>query len=75
MYEIIPWFFILARTIPYWAIPMAIVLVDLMIYYRRKRARATYVCAGAIFMLVCLSIGWVAARGDLYADQWMKIIF
>lgn len=75
MHEIVPWIFIMARTTPYWALPLIIVLVDLMIYYRRKRAHGTYVCAGAIIMLLCMTVGWIAARGDLYSDQWLKIIF
>ncbi len=75
MHEIVPWIYIMARTTPYWALPLVFVFIDLMIYFRRKRSKVTYVCAGAILTLLGMTAGWVVARGDINADHWMNMVF
>ncbi len=61
----------LVRFFPYWAVPLAIVLVDLGIYFRRKKKPSYRWVLFLSAVLVILSLVWVITRGDRNADRWV----
>lgn len=59
------------RIFPYLAIPVGLSLLQLGLFFRRRRVgnqRFFWISSGACFFL---SLMWVILRGDLYSDLWI----
>ncbi|HCM39581.1 MAG: hypothetical protein A2Z97_07720 [Bdellovibrionales bacterium GWB1_52_6] len=65
----------LMRFFPYWAIPAAFILGELALHFRRKKSAVEWFCWGMVLLLIILIVLWVAMRGDLHSDQWVKSAF
>jgi hypothetical protein len=66
--------FTLMRFYPYWAVPVGIVVVELGLYCRRRRISKQWLFFAVGATLFATSIAWVALRGDLHSDAWVKRI-
>ncbi|MBN22272.1 MAG: hypothetical protein CL678_13405 [Bdellovibrionaceae bacterium] len=64
--------FSLARIFPFWALPLAFVLAELGVYFRRRNSSSQFVCWGMVAFLGILTICWFIFRGDLNSDYWIK---
>jgi hypothetical protein len=69
------YYFLLARLYPYWALPLAVVLVQLGIFFRRRKSPIQYACLGEAGLLLLGIVAWFVFRGDLYTDRWLRVIF
>lgn len=67
--------FLLARVYPYWAIPLALVLGQLGIFFRRRKSRFQYTFWMLIAILMISSLAWLVMRGDRNADEWVRWFF
>jgi hypothetical protein len=66
-------FFTIARIYPYWAFPLAIVLAELGIFFkRRKNSTRSYFCWASVVVLGIGFFLWFYYRGDLNSDQWVR---
>lgn len=63
------------RLFPFWAIPAAMILWELTVYYRRKGHKNQYICAAALVVLLVGTVGWFVGRGDLHSDEWTRNAF
>lgn len=68
------WIFIIARFLPYWAAPSAVVLFELGRHFRRRKSPNQWSAFGASAFLILLTLLWFVFRGDLYSDHWVKIL-
>jgi hypothetical protein len=64
--------FIGVKAFPYLAVPSILVLVDLTLYFRRKKSKLWMVCVGLGAFLGILTLLWIGFRGDLNSDKWTK---
>ncbi len=65
--------FLIARFFPFWAVPLALIFLELAYYFKRKKGRYFMaLCLGAAGVLLGLSIAWGIARGDLHSDRWVR---
>ncbi len=68
--------YLLARLYPYWAVPIAVVFVEMGMYYRRKKNKNMQAAAWFISAyLVFSSLIWVLFRGDQNSDIWIRRFF
>lgn len=65
-------FVVALKTFPFWAIPVAFILVEIGLFYRRRKSEATFVFLGSAGFLVVLSLIWIILRGDLNAEAWAR---
>ncbi len=67
----------LARLVPYWALPLALVFGEIAWTMRRKKSStgAEFGCWGVAGFLVLLALGWIVMRGDKNSDEWVKGLF
>ncbi len=65
----------LARLFPYWALPVAFLVAELGWYFRRKRSASQHFCWLTTVTLVVTAISWIAFRGDLHSDRWVRLVF
>jgi len=65
----------LVRFFPAWAIPLAFILGELALHFRRKGSPMEWVCWGMVVLWLTLAIVWFIMRGDLHSDQWVKELF
>lgn len=63
------------RFFPYWAFPVGLIVAELAWYFRRKKSPMEYYCWGISGFLFIGIVAWIAARGDLHSDQWVKYFF
>jgi hypothetical protein len=70
------WVFALARFAPYWVLPIVLVLWETGVYFKRRNKRKSqWICwlsGGALVILIGL---WFYFRGDLYSDEWVRLVF
>ncbi|MGZ3689001.1 MAG: hypothetical protein ACXVBW_11910, partial [Bdellovibrionota bacterium] len=64
--------FMMARFYPYWALPLAVLVGDIGLYFRRKKNDIQWALWSLAGFLVLGIIVWVAFRGDLNSDQWVR---
>ena len=69
------WLFAMVRFFPYWALPIALVLLETGVYFKRwKRWKPQFLCWG-IAVVFLLAIGtWFFYRGDMNSDQWVRMM-
>jgi hypothetical protein len=65
-------FFALARFFPYWAFPLALLSGEVAWYYYRKKSSQQYLFWGVSAVLLVLMLLWIAFRGDLNSDEWVR---
>lgn len=63
------------RFFPWWALPMAFVIGELGVFFRRRASRAQFACFGVAGMLVLCALAWIFLRGDLHSDRWVSAVF
>jgi uncharacterized membrane protein len=66
--------FALARLYPFWAVPFAIVVAQLGLFFRRKARASQWSCWAVSFFLMLGVALWIAFRGDLHSDEWVRAI-
>ena len=66
--------YLLARTFPYWALAVAVVLFQLAVFFRRRQSKLQYSLGGIIGFLILGTIAWFVFRGDLYSDHWIRAL-
>jgi hypothetical protein len=66
--------YFLARIYPYWALPLAFVMGQLGLHFRRRKFKVQYSFWGMLVLLIVSSLIWIVFRGDLNADQWVRIL-
>ena len=65
----------LLRYYPFWAFPLALLLGELTLYYRRKgKKRQQYVMFTLCFLLFATGVTWLVFRGDKNSDHWVDWI-
>ncbi|OFZ21061.1 MAG: hypothetical protein A2X94_06945 [Bdellovibrionales bacterium GWB1_55_8] len=62
------------RFFPYWAIPVAFILADLGLHFRRKNNRVFVPLWSASGLLVVLVLLWFVFRGDKNSDLWVRAL-
>jgi TctA family transporter len=67
--------FLLARIYPFWALPMAIVLAQLAIFFRRRESGLQYSSMAGVVLLTAGIFAWFFFRGDIHSDDWVRTIF
>ncbi len=60
------------RIYPYWALPLALVMGQLGLHFRRRKFRMQYSFWAMIVFLVVTSVAWIAYRGDTQSEQWVR---
>lgn len=66
--------FLVIRTFPYWALPLALVLAEMGIFFRRKRHRIQYLFWGAAGIILAGFVYWLVFRGDLNSAEWVRAL-
>lgn len=66
------WLYAALRFYPFWAVPAALIMVELGRYYRRKAKKQQFFCFGLSAGLVLTSLLWLILRGDKYSDSWVR---
>jgi hypothetical protein len=64
--------YFLARIFPFWALPLAFVLGQLGLHFRRRKFGVQYSFWGMVAILVIASIAWIGFRGDINAENWVR---
>lgn len=67
--------YLLVRTYPYWAVPIAIVFGQLAIHYMRQLNPIRFLFWMITAALVFLAFAWIFFRGDLHSDEWVRSFF
>ncbi|MCM2322176.1 MAG: hypothetical protein NDJ90_02835 [Oligoflexia bacterium] len=67
--------FLLARTFPWWAVPMALVVGQLTVFFWRRRSPMRFFFGGATLTLLFSAALWIIYRGDLHSDRWVRNLF
>jgi hypothetical protein len=68
--------FTLARLFPYWALVVAFALIELGVFFKRRRKRGKqWGCWLVALLFVGLIVAWFYWRGDLHADKWIRAWF
>ncbi len=61
------------RIFPFVAVPLAIILAELGVYFMRRKKRVSqFMCWIFSTVLLGASVGWVIMRGDKFADVWIN---
>jgi hypothetical protein len=63
--------FLAFRTYPFWAVPVALVSVQIGIHFRRRESRFALVWWGLSVSLIVGALAWIIFRGDLHANEWL----
>ncbi|MCM2277282.1 MAG: hypothetical protein NDJ89_04345 [Oligoflexia bacterium] len=66
--------FLLARTFPWWAVPMALVFGQLTVFFWRRRSPLRFPAAMVSVGLVVGAVLWIVYRGDLHSDRWVRAL-
>jgi TctA family transporter len=66
--------FLLARVYPYWALPLTIVLVQLFIFFRRRKNPMRFTTGAGAVILVLGIFAWFIFRGDIHSDDWIRTL-
>ena len=66
--------YLAARIYPYWATALIIVMIQVAVFYRRKRRAGQYYAIAFGIMLGFGIIAWFMFRGDIRSDQWIRYI-
>lgn len=66
--------FLLARIYPYWALALIIVLLQLAIFFRRRKSPNQYTLGFVAGLLGIGIVAWFALRGDLHSDEWVRYL-
>jgi hypothetical protein len=66
--------FLLARIYPYWALALCMVLFQLFVFFRRRKASFQYTLAGLIALLGAGIVAWFVFRGDIHSDEWVRYV-
>ncbi len=65
---------IVLRYYPYWAIPLALIIGELGIHFRRRKKSAQwnfFAVSAALFVGLVL---WLVFRGDLNSNSWARTL-
>lgn len=64
--------YLMARIYPYWGLAVSIVMVQIAIFYRRRKSSNQWTCLGiAGFLMTGIAV-WFFYRGDLHSDDWVR---
>jgi TctA family transporter len=66
--------YLLARVYPYLALAVSIVLVQLAIFFRRRKSSTQWTCLGVAGVLMLGVVAWFFFRGDLHSDDWVRYV-
>jgi hypothetical protein len=66
--------FLLARVYPYWALAVAILMLQVAIFYRRRKDKLQWTFVGVAGCLMLGILAWFIFRGDLYSDNWVRFV-
>lgn len=66
--------FLLFRTYPYWAIPVALVFGHLGMHFARRGNLLRYFFWGSAAGMVLAALAWIGFRGDLHSDEWVRFL-
>jgi hypothetical protein len=64
--------FVCVHLYPFWAIPLAVVFIELGIYFRRRNNKINYFCFSIGLFLILTAMMWIGFRGDVHSDAWVK---
>jgi len=66
--------FAAARFFPWWALPSGFVLVEMGVYFRRRKSNVQFHFFAVASALIILSLCWFVFRGDLHSDAWVRTV-
>lgn len=64
--------YLLLRTYPYWAVPVALVFGQLGMHFARRGSLLKFLFWGISLCLVVGAGVWIGFRGDLHSDEWIR---
>jgi hypothetical protein len=64
--------YLLARIYPYWALAVGMVLMQLAIFFRRRKNPMQFTMIGSTAILGIGVLAWFYFRGDLHSDEWVS---
>jgi hypothetical protein len=65
--------FAAARLFPYWGLAAACTAIEVGLYFRRRRKRGKMAACWAVSAIFLALIAmWLARRGDLHSDEWVR---
>ena len=67
--------FLMVKFVPFWAVPLALVVGDVGWHLHKRRNRLEYVCYIAALCLISLAGIWLYYRGDVNSDKWLKSLY
>jgi hypothetical protein len=66
-------FLLMVRYLPFWAVPLAIVLFEIGLYYYNRRERIPVLaCFGCVGILLLSSIFWLVFEGYWRAGPFLR---
>lgn len=65
----------LARYFPFWAIPIALILGEVGLFFRRRASVFQFPFFGMAGLIMLLTLIWFIGRGDLHSDKWVRGMF
>ena len=67
--------FLLARTYPYWSIPVGVIFWQVGVHFMHRRSKLRYTFWGAAGIIFLTAVAWIGFRGDKYAEEWVRTLF
>ena len=67
-------YFSIARFYPYWAVPVALVIGEMAVFFRRRESGLQWPLFGLGGLILFIAILWFVFRGDIHSDDWLKAI-
>lgn len=67
--------FLLFRTYPLWGVTLALVFMQLAVFFTRRRSKTRFFFWGASIFLLLGVVAWIFFRGDLHSDTWVRTLF
>lgn len=62
----------IARFYPFWAIPLAVIIFQIGVHFRRRARPAQWTCFAMVGVLILTGIAWLVYRGDMNSDRWVR---
>lgn len=66
------WVYAFVRLYPFFAVPVALILVELGLHFRRRRVKTQFYFFGIAGFLLLTSFLWLFYRGDSRSDHWVR---
>jgi len=67
--------FMLARTFPFWSVPLIVIFLQVGLFFKRRREWMQYICwfLGTLFIIALAA--WFFFRGDLNSEMWIRTLY